>query len=194
MKKIFAYLLPAVFSGALFAERCCEEDTDTPCFTSALTTGFVFKHNDCVFKEVYGRGIENVITADLCYYPWRSWGIGGKVGYWRATGCTTTFKRCTLLQQIPVTFYLRGISQCRRGVQLYASLGGGVMVIKEKSYLGDLKARGGIGELEAGLIYHARRYFDLTCAFRYLFPRVCVCDNKIDGGGFDVRAGIGFSF
>lgn len=195
MKKIFVSLCAGLFSLSLIAESCCEEiQSDERYFTSALTTGFVFKQGDCLFREVYGRGIENVITADLHYYFCPSWGIGAKLGYWRATGCTTTFKRCTKLEQIPFTISLRGISQCRRGVQLYASLGGGVMAIREKSYLGCVKANKGVGEVEAGLIYHARSYFDLTCAFRYLFPHSCICTTKADIGGIDLRAGIGFTF
>ena len=163
------------------------------CFDGALTAGYVFKR-DCLFKEVYGRGVIDVITADGCYYFREQWGVGGKVSYWYAKGRTTYLKACTRLQEIPLTFYLRRRTGCWCGWQAYASLGGGAIFIQEKSYLGRAKYTKGIGEFEVGADYFFCDCFDLTFAVRYLFPREKVCCQKADVGGFDLRAGIGFSY
>lgn len=167
---------------------------DDRCFSGALTAGYVFKHNDCAFKKVYGHGLVNIITADGCYYPWECWGIGGKVSYWRAHGRTTFLKQCTHLQEVPLTFYLRRIEDFRCGLQLYASLGGGVIWMKEKSYLGHVKRHKGIGEVEVGLNYPMWHCLNFTSAFRYLFPRQSESCKKVDVGGFDLRAGIELPF
>lgn len=202
MKKKNVFLLVFVFISvtlgwfveSLCNESCDQSDKENPCFTTAFTTGFVFKHDDCVFKQVYGHGIQNVITADGCYYPWECWGIGAKVSYWRAKGCTTFFKECTTLQEIPITFYLRRITGRWCNFQGYASLGGGVIVIKEKSYMGCVDQHAGIGEFELGFNYFLCNCFDITGAFRYLFSGDCLCGQKADAGGFDLRVGIGFAY
>lgn len=162
-------------------------------FSGAFSAGYVFK-NDCRFKNVYGRGIVNAITADGCYYPWELWGIGAKVSYWRKKGCTDFLKQRTLLQEVPVTFYVRRKKQFKSGLQLYASLGGGFVWVKEKSYLGNVRLYKGIGEVEAGLKFPIFRCVDITAAFRYLFPPQSRACDKVHIGGFDLRAGIGFSF
>ncbi len=168
-------------------------------FTSAFSAGYVFKHDDRFFKEVYGRGMGNVITGDVCYYPfydcpWQYWGVGGKISYWLAFGKTTFFKRHTTLHEVPLTVYIRRIIDLKCCLQLYGSLGGGAAWMREKSYLGKVHHWKGIGEVEVGLTYPLWYCFDFTSAFRYLFPRQKQSHIKIDVGGFDLRAGIGFSF
>lgn len=175
----------------VMCESCAQANS---CFTTALTTGYVFKHDDCTFKQVYGHGIQNVITADACYYPWECWGIGGKVSYWRATGRTAVLRECTTLQEIPITVYLRRIFERWCNWQAYASLGGGAIIIKEKSYIACVDHHVGIGEVEVGFNYSMCSCVDLTGAFRYLFPQACFCAQKVDVGGFDLRVGLGFSY
>lgn len=194
MKKNMLFF--TVLVVGMFAQLRCHEtcEESNPCFTTAFTTGFVFKHDDCTFKQVYGRGIQNVITGDVCYYPWECWGIGAKVSYWREKGRTALFHECTLLQEVPITFYVRKLSERWCNWQAYYSLGGGVIIVKEKSYLGCVDLHKGIGEVEVGLNYSWCDCFDITGAFRYLFPRVCFCDKRIDVGGFDLRVGIGFAY
>ena len=98
------------------------------------------------------------------------------------------------MQEVPITFYVRRIKKFDCGLQLNASLGGGVIWIKEKSYLGEVKLNKGIGEVEVGLQYSIVRWLNIVGAFRYLFPsQRQSCDKKVVGG-FDLRAGIGFSF
>lgn len=190
---LIVFLVVVGWSAQLVANESCEE-TDMKNKWFALTTGYVFKHDDCVFKQVYGHGIQNVITADCCQYFWESWGVGAKVSYWRAKGKTTLFKQCTRLREIPITFYLRGITDRWCNWQGYASLGGGVVLIKEKSYLGCVEQNKGIGELEVGFNYLLCNCLDFTGAFRYLFSSDCFCAQKAKIGGFDLRAGIGFSY
>lgn len=198
MKKntIFLRALASFMLLGCCSEVLCHEydESETPCFSLALTTGFVFKHDDCTFKQVYGRGIQNVITADGCYYPWECWGIGAKVSYWREEGKTTLFRECTVLQEIPITAYVRRISDVWCNWQGYLSLGGGAIIIKEKSYIGCVDTHAGVGEFEAGFKYNLCSCFDITGAFRYLFSGDCLCGNNVDIGGFDLRAGIGFSY
>lgn len=136
----------------------------------------------------------NCITADLCYYPWHTWGIGTKVGYWRAKGHTTFLCQDTLAQEVPVTFYVRKTHDFNCGLQPYISLGGGITWLKEKNYLCNKRVHKGIGEVEVGLNYNVWRCLELVGAFRYLFPRQSVSCTKVDVGGCDLRAGIGFSF
>lgn len=202
MKKILFSLLFIVSSSLCttsFYNECCDNydeccNLNNSCFIIALTSGYVFKHHDCNFKEVYGHGIPNIITLDGCYYPWESWGIGTKISYWRTKGKTTILKNRTHLQEEPLTFYLRKTTNCWCDLQAYASLGGGVIFIQEKSYLGHVRRYKGIGEFEVGLNYPVWRCFNITGAFRYLFPREFVCHQKSDVGGFDLRAGIGYSY
>lgn len=199
MKKLVFCLL-GLFISAVSCGACQQADCCDARFTGALSAGYVIKHADYVFKEVYGRGMANVITADGCYQFWRCMGVGAKVSYWRANGKTTFFKQCTLLQEVPVTFYLRAITYFRNCLQLYASLGGGVIWMKEKSYLGCVHKNKGIGEFELGMNYPIWCWLNFTSAFRYLFPREKQCCmtgpgfEKIDVGGFDFRAGLVCSF
>lgn len=162
-------------------------------FLLAFTAGYVFKHHDAIFKEVYGRGIPNLITVDGCYFPWETWGLGTKISYWRTKGKTTVLKETTHLQEEPLTFYLRKTVPLNR-FQVYASLGGGVIFIQEKSYLGNIKRHKGIGELEVGAHCALWRFLNATAAFRYLFPRESICGQTVDTGGFDLRAGLSFTF
>ena len=165
----------------------------SPCAV-AFSSGYVFKNSDCIFKEVYGRGITNIITGDVCYYPGRFFGIGSKVSYWRATGKTTFLKRDSTVQEVPLTFYARLRKPFNCGLQLYSSLGGGAVFIHEKSYLGSVQKNRGIGEVEAGMLCPLWRCVDLTTAFRYLFPSQQSDSTKVTIGGFDLRAGIAFEF
>ena len=57
-----------------------------------------------------------------------------------------------------------------------------------------IKLHKGIGEAEIGLNYPLCKHLNLTTAFRYLFPRQCLGDVKIDVGGFDLRAGLELFF
>lgn len=193
MKKIIEFSLFALIvavPASLFGDDAKERDCR---FNTAFTAGYVFK-NDCRFKNVYGHGMINAITADGCYSPWKHWGLGAKVGYWRAKGHTDFLRQCTLAQEVPLTVYLRGKKEFQCRLQLYGSLGGGFAWIKEKSYLGCPTTYKGLGELEVGLNYPIWRFINLTGAFRYLFPPQCHDGATIDVGGIDLRAGIGFSF
>jgi len=183
---ICLFMVSEQLFGALY-------EADDSCLAGALTAGYVFK-NDCAFKEVYGHGVVNVITADGCYYRWNPWGIGAKVSYFRAHGKTTFLKFKTLLQELPVTVYVRRIKSFRNGLQVYGSLGGGYLWVKEKSYLGDTRINTGIGEIEVGFNYPVCCCVNLTTAFRYLFPPQCHCSEKVDVGGVDIRAGFEVSF
>jgi len=193
MKKIFFPL--GIFLIIVPVRLMCDAlEMRNDCFTTAFTAGYVFKHDDTSFKKVYGRGMANVITGDICYYPWHYWGIGAKLSYWLANGRTLFFKRHTFLQEVPVTLYVRRMVDFQCCLQLYASLGGGAAWISEKSYLGKVHQWRGIGEVEVGLNYPIWCCLDFTSAFRYLFPRQSQQCAKADVGGFDLRAGIGCSF
>lgn len=173
---------------------CGETDAlDNPCFTTALTAGYAFKR-DCIFKEVYNHGVVNAITADGCYYPWDLWGIGAKVSYWRAHGRTTFLKKCTLLQEVPFTVYARRMFNVLCDLRLYASLGAGFVWMKEESYLGRVRTVKGVGEIEVGATYPLWRCLGITGAFRYLFPRQKQCGQKVQVGGYDLRAGLELAF
>lgn len=166
---------------------------DTCRFTNAITAGYVFKRDDN-FKQVYGNGIINVITEDFCYYPWKCYGLDFKLSYFRKKGKTTFTQQCSLIQEVPITVSLRKIKNFRYA-QLYGSLGGGLIWLKEKSYLGEVKLHKAIGEFELGL--NSCRYWhciNFTAAFRYLFPRKTNCCEVVDLGGFDLRAGFEISF
>jgi hypothetical protein len=160
---------------------------------TALTSGYVFKRGQ-IFKEVYGHGITNILTADGCYYFQNNWGLGAKASYWRAHGQTTFLKQTTLLQEVPAIFYLRKLCQRPSGTQLYASLGGGFTWVKENSYLGTVSIFRGLGELEIGCNYPVWRSWNVTAAARYLFPPQNQNGTKKDVGGVDLRAGIGFDW
>jgi hypothetical protein len=191
MKKIIVSLLLCMPS-LVQAESCAP--TEKSRFSTAFTAGYVFK-SDCRFNQVYGSGMVNAITADGCYYPWEMLGVGAKVSYWRARGKTTSLKRHTLLQEVPFTVYLRALKELECDLQLYVSLGGGALWIKEKSYFGHVKKTKGIGEVELGANYPVHECCMLTSAFRYLFPK-----EKLNGahhvqvGGYDLRAGVAFTF
>lgn len=185
-KRLFLTILLLVGTYSYGQEEDCR-------FEGALSSGFVFKH-DCSFKEVYGHGLIDVITADGCYYPWQRWGIGAKVSYWRRDGKTTFLKRCARAQEVPFTVYLRRRKTFECGTRLYASLGGGVIWVEEKSYLGKAHKVKGIGEAEIGLNRRIWRCIDITGAVRYLFPRQELAGRKVDVGGVDLRAGFGVQF
>ena len=175
------------FVAAIWCKESCTDQN----FDFALTSGYIWK-NDNHFKEVYGRGIPDIITADACYYPWRHGGLGVKASYWHASGKTTVFRQKTNLQEVPLIFYLRGKVGCH--LQAYASLGGGAIFVTEKSYLGKARNTVGIGEAEVGINYSACKRFYITTAFRYLFPRTSINQEKHDFGGYGLRAGLGVSF
>ena len=198
MKKLMFFLL-CITAPSLYADsgscstnsNCCSNEWYK---TVALTSGYVFKHDDTNFKQTYGRGMGNVITADFYFSRCNRWGIGAKGSYWIALGKTTFFRHHTTLHQIPLTAYVRRTTEFECGLQLYASLGGGVTWIKENSYLGHSSHWKGIGEVEAGLIQPMWECLDFTFAFRYLFPRQKIGTVKVDVGGFDLRAGVQFPF
>ena len=192
MKKNFFFLF--VLFSVVCAQSCYGQILGCDRFQTAFTSGYVFKHSDKIFKKVYGRGMGNVLTADLCYFPWECWGIGGKASYWLAVGKTSFFKRHTTLQEIPLTVYVRRMFDFASGLELYGSLGGGGAWISEHSYRGRVRTWRGVGEIEAGLFYPAWCRLDFTSAVRYVFPRQRHSHMKFDVGGFDLRAGIGFSF
>ena len=187
MKKIvFSFLL---FSGIIL----CADHHEKRRFDGAFTAGYVFKSGDR-FKDVYGHGMVNTITGDFCYYPWKHGGFGAKLSYWRAKGETTFLKYRTVLQEIPVIVYARGRKTLACDLQLYGSLGAGFAWIKEKSYLASVHLYRGLGELEVGLNYPIWRCVNFTAAARYLFPPQSRMGERVDVGGVDLRAGIGFSF
>lgn len=161
--------------------------------TTDLSAGYVFKH-DCRFKEVYGQGMVNIITADGCYYPWSFLGFGAKLSYWRAKGHTAFLQLRTHAQEVPFTVYVRGIKEFPCRFQLYGSLGAGLAWIKENSYLGDVHVTKGIGEIEVGFRYPFWRCLTIMSAFRYVFPPQSQKSHTIDVGGCDLRAGIGLTF
>lgn len=194
MKRLFFVVTMFSLSMLRASDGNRDESSKSHYFTAALSAGYVFKHDDCLFKNVYGEGIANILTADGCYYPGDFWGVGAKIGYWLARGRTTVSHRRTHIQEIPITFYLRGRINCRCGLQPYASVGGGVIFIEERSYLGRVSTHKGIGEGEIGMNYVANNGLTIIGAFRYLFPREMVCGQRVDVGGFDIRAGIGFSY
>lgn len=191
MNKIlfFSFLLVSMLTVKPVGTECQE----SPSFLTTFSAGYVFK-NDCLFKQVYGHGMINILTADSCYYPWECWGLGVKASYWRAKGRTTFLQQCTWLRSVPVTFYVRRVKEFESGLQAYLSLGGGIVWVKEKSYLATQRATKGIGEVEVGLNYPVCGSFSLMTAFRYLFPPQSQNGEKMDFGGCDLRAGIGFSY
>ncbi|MEX0940225.1 MAG: hypothetical protein WDZ41_02605 [Candidatus Babeliales bacterium] len=190
-KKLFFSFFTLMFlqSIQLFGKKFEKYDS---CFDGAFSSGFVFK-NESKFKDVYGHGIINAITADGCYYPWERWGLGVKFSYWRRKGRTSFLQLGSIVQQMPFTLYLRRRKEFDCGLQLYASLGGGIIWTKEKSYLGEVKFNKGIGEAEVGLCYTICHGVGLTSAFRYLFPRQSHNYQRVMVGGYDLRAGISFS-
>jgi opacity protein-like surface antigen len=170
---------------------CCFDDFQDARFNLAFSSGYVFKHSDHNFREVYGLGMGNIFTADFCYKLCDSpWGFGAKASYWLAFGKTTFLQRHTWLQEVPVIAYVRLSKDFDRGVRLYGSLGGGFAYIREKSYLGHVQQVRGLGEVEAGFMYPVHHHLSIFSAFRYLFPRQKHDSIKIDVGGFDVRAGL----
>ncbi len=193
MKKLLFFsffALVSVFPVHLFGNTLEKKNS---CFSSSFSAGYVFKY-DSEFKDVYGHGIVNVITADCCYYLWDLWGIGAKISYWRAKGRTTFLQQRSVVQELPATVYVRRRKNFDCGLQVYGSLGGGFIWLKEKSYLGDLKLYKGIGEVEVGLQYKVWRCINVVGAFRYLFPPQSRLGERVDVGGVDLRAGIGFDF
>lgn len=195
MKKIVYSLLFVL--GSSLAMRVCADASGgqkDSRFTKAITAGYVFK-SDCAFKQVYGPGIVNVITGDWCYYLWDMLGIGAKVSYWRAKGKTTSLKRHSLIQEVPITAYLRARKAFECALELYVSLGGGALWMKEKSYLGKVQKTKGIGEVELGSNYPLYNCWSITTAFRYLFPYQGINgSNKVALGGYELRGGLAFSF
>jgi hypothetical protein len=192
MKKIIL-LSFFVLISALSAQPAGKVSEHKKPYFSAFSAGYVFK-NDDEFKDVYGHGMINAITADGCYYPWKHWGLGIKVSYWRAKGKTTFLKQHALAQEVPITFYVRAIKGFQCGFDFYGSLGGGIAWMKEKSYLGDVHVNKGVGEAEVGFNYSLWRCVNVTGAFRYLFPPQSESGERMDVGGCDLRAGIGFKF
>jgi hypothetical protein len=160
-------------------------------FDLAFSSGFVWK-NDDLFKCVYGSGIVNAITVDGCYYPCTYGGVGLKTAYWGKKGETTILKQCTKLREVPLIAYLK--ARIGTWLQGYISLGGGVIFVREKSYLGCASTATGIGEAEVGINCHILHSFYITVAANALFPSTKINGHKAIVGGYGLRAGIGFSF
>lgn len=175
------------------APECAIESCCSPCRVVAFTAGYVFKPHDAIFRDVYGVGMGNIITIDMNQRVWEYLSFGAKVSYWLAAGHTTFVRRRAILQEIPLTAYIRAQKDTCHGFSLYASIGGGAVWSHEKSYLGKTSFWKGIGEAEVGLNY-PWRCVQLTTACRYLFPRQKIGINKATVGGVDLRAGIGISF
>jgi len=160
----------------------------------AFTSGYVFKHDKSDFRENFNNGIQNIITVD-CYYNFlESLAVGTKVSYWKTKTHGTFLINPAKLQEVPLTFYLRTNLNPGKSFQPYISLGGGAIFLVEKEFQKTIKESKGIGEFELGLNWLLTRNFNITGAFRYLFPRETFNKQKADIGGFDLRAGIGFSY
>ncbi|MBY0110181.1 MAG: hypothetical protein K2X90_03665 [Candidatus Babeliaceae bacterium] len=190
------YLFLILFFLPLFCNKARQnlKKQDFTKFNLTFTTGYVFKHDDDFFKERFKNGIQNIITVDGCYYFLPAIGIGSKVSYWATKSHGTFLNNPAKLQEVPLTFYLRTIFYSWKNLQLYTSLGGGAIFLAEKNYQEAIKTSKGIGEFELGLNIFLGRYFDISGAFRYLFPRETFNNQKADIGGFDLRAGIGLSY
>lgn len=160
----------------------------------AFTTGYVFKHDKNDFRDNFNNGIQNIITVDGCYYFLPNIGVGTKVSYWSTKKHGTFLNNPAKLQEVPLTFYLRTLVYPGKSLQLYTSLGGGAIFLVEKELQKTVKESKGIGEFEIGLNLFLMQNLAITGAFRYLFPRETFNKQKADIGGFDLRAGIGFSF
>lgn len=193
MKKLVLLPFCIVLSLAANHSHHCHDGQPSP-WMAAFTSGYVFKHDDNAFKNVYGQGIGNVMTGDLCYYFCNNWGVGAKASYWLAVGRTTFFRTRAFLQEIPMTAYVRKAFDFDSGLRIYGSLGGGAIWSKEKANGVHTKIWKGIGEAEAGLNFPVCNMYNFTFAFRYLFPRQKVGLAKRDFGGFDLRAGLGINF
>ena len=189
MKKIVVLLTVIALHSSLTSASDHDQN-----HSIAFTSGYVFKHDDALFKQIYGYGMGNLITIDSCYQFKCSWWLGTKLSVWFARGHTPTFKRRTTLTEVPLTFYLGKSISFDNCLQLYAALGGGVTWINENSYLGNAHTTKGIGEVEAGLFYPISCHVNFTSAFRYLFPRQKQNKIQMDPGGFDLRAGIEVPF
>lgn len=205
MKKIlysYCFLLLAVFSTGLCTHQLHARESNIQAgklkneynrFNLAFTSGYVFKH-DSRFRDIYGQGIINAITADFCYYLRQCWGFGTKLSYWRAKGRTAFLQQRTIIQEVPLVAYLRGIKTFDGGTQVYGSFGGGFVWLKEKSYLASQHTYKGLGEVEVGINSPVWHRLNVTLALRYLFPSQCYCGNNVNVGGLDMRAGFGISF
>ena len=193
MKKIIWSLVYVSLINLHVNARQILSDVDSPKFSSAFSSGYVFK-NDCRFQKVYGRGMIDIITGAFVFYPWDFWGLGLKVSYWQAKGNSTLFNFNTKLREIPLMLTLQRLLIFKHGIELYFSAGGGAAWIKEKSYLDTIKFWKGLGEIEIGANWPLYKNLKLTTAFRYLFPRQFLCSEKIDVGGCDLRGGLEFSF
>jgi hypothetical protein len=189
MKKLCILLL---YSIPLFCASTNSENSFST-FDLAATTGYVWK-TDSHFKQVYGNGIQNVITIDGCYWPFRHFGVGIQNGYWLAHGKTTVSKRSTRVWEVPLNFYLQG--RIGHLLQLHGSLGTGVIFVNEKSYLGTVSQQAWSGEAEAGIDYYFFKRAYLAFAVQYLYARKEIKEthNQADFGGVNVSGGIGISF
>jgi len=161
----------------------------------AVTTGYIWK-NDCRFKEIYGEGIQDVITVDVCGWFSECFGIGLKGSYWEAEGRTPVCRLHTNVHEIPLIGYVRREIEFDCTFAAYASLGGGIIFVREKSELGKVNTDTWGGEAEIGLNYYFFKNFYLTTAFRYLYfkKKIAGIDERADFGGYGLRGGLGISF
>ena len=68
------------------------------------------------------------------------------------------------------------------------------MFTQEKSYIGLVKNVNPLGEAEVGLNFRILPQSYITVAFKVLFPKESIDNQKVVVGGYGLRAGIGFDF
>ncbi len=183
-------------TGLLSSKLLCEEYSNkiyAQTYDFTLSSGYVWK-SDFHFKNVYGSGIPNLITADICYWLYEFLGLGIKSAYWEKTGRTTVFQQHARIQEVPLILYLKGgIGDRIRG---YFALGGGVIFAKERSYLGKIWQIVPGGDIELGVNCFIIKQLYVTAAFDYLFfyKQVSSFHGKRDFGGYGFRLGLGTGF
>ena len=189
MKKLFFLLLFSIPSLCISANS----ENFLSIFDLTATTGYVWQ-SDSHFKQVYGKGIQDVITIDGCYWPFRHFGIGIQGSYWLANGKTTILKKSTRLWEVPLNLYLEG--RIGQMFQLHGSLGTGIIFVNEKSYLGSVSHQAWSGEAEVGIDYYFFKKSYLSAALQYLYSgkEISETQERVALGGLNLRAGIGISF
>ncbi|MCX6995399.1 MAG: hypothetical protein NTY13_06330, partial [Chlamydiae bacterium] len=163
------------------------------CFDLVASSGYVWK-SDRYFKEVYGNGIEDIITLDSTWWISRHYGMGLKGSYWSANGRVIGIPEPTNVWQIPLVFSLKG--RIGSTFQVYGSIGVDFIIVCESNFLGEANQRAWGGEVEGGINYFFYKQIYLNAACRYIYSRkfITAVQDTADFGGLDVRAGIGFSF
>ena len=98
------------------------------CFDLVASSGYVWK-SDRYFKEVYGNGIEDIITLDSTWWISRHYGMGLKGSYWSANGRVIGIPEPTNVWQIPLVFSLKG--RIGSTFQVYGSIGVDFIIVCE---------------------------------------------------------------